>query len=150
MLKCFSLISGLSINLSKSHLLGVGVPFETVNIAAENLGCSTMRIPFKYLGIMVGNNSSKVQAWDDIIAKVKARLSNWKLKTLSVGGRLTLLKSVLGSTPIYAMSIYKCPKAVLHVLESLRRKFFMAFIVMKENFYGLAGRKVSRLRKTGV
>nr|GFA79139.1 RNA-directed DNA polymerase, eukaryota [Tanacetum cinerariifolium] len=31
-----------AINLSKSHLLGVGVPFETVNIAAENLGCSTM------------------------------------------------------------------------------------------------------------
>nr|GFC15269.1 RNA-directed DNA polymerase, eukaryota, reverse transcriptase zinc-binding domain protein [Tanacetum cinerariifolium] len=51
-----------SINLSKSYLLGVGVPFETVNIAAENLGCSTMRIPFKYLGIMVGNNSSKVKA----------------------------------------------------------------------------------------
>ncbi|GJR03803.1 RNA-directed DNA polymerase, eukaryota [Tanacetum coccineum] len=63
-------------------------------------------------------------AWEDTIGKLKARLSNWKLKTLSVGGRLTLLKSVLGSTPIYNLSIYKAPKSVLHSMESLRRNFF--------------------------
>ncbi|GJZ18944.1 RNA-directed DNA polymerase, eukaryota [Tanacetum coccineum] len=73
---------------------------------------------------MVGGNSSTLQAWDDTIGKLKARLSNWKLKTLSVGGRLTLLKSVLGSTPIYNMSIYKVPKSVLQTMESIRRNFF--------------------------
>ncbi|GJV25458.1 RNA-directed DNA polymerase, eukaryota [Tanacetum coccineum] len=93
-LHCFSLLSGLSINLKKSNLLGVGVRSEYVKDAAVNLG------------------------------KLKARLSNWKLKTLSVGGRLTLLKSVLGSTPIYNLSIYKAPKSVLHSMESLRRNFF--------------------------
>ncbi|GKB17478.1 RNA-directed DNA polymerase, eukaryota [Tanacetum coccineum] len=67
---------------------------------------------------------STLQAWDDTIGKLKARLSNWKLKTLSVGGRLTLLKSVLGSTPIYNMSIYKVPKSVLQTMESIRRNFF--------------------------
>nr|GEV52936.1 RNA-directed DNA polymerase, eukaryota [Tanacetum cinerariifolium] len=46
-------------------------------------------------GVMVGGNSSTIKAWDDTIGKLKARLSNWKLKTLSIGGRLTLLKSVL-------------------------------------------------------
>nr|GEW30494.1 RNA-directed DNA polymerase, eukaryota, reverse transcriptase zinc-binding domain protein [Tanacetum cinerariifolium] len=52
------------------------------------------------------------------------RLSIWKLNTLSVRGRLTLLKSVLGSTPIYNMSIFKVPKSVLNLMESLRRNFF--------------------------
>nr|GEV78368.1 RNA-directed DNA polymerase, eukaryota [Tanacetum cinerariifolium] len=70
-LQCFSLLSGLKINLKKSHLLGVRLPSEVVHDAAENLGCSTMKTPFKYLGVMVGGNCSKVQAWDDTISKVK-------------------------------------------------------------------------------
>ncbi|GJZ90557.1 RNA-directed DNA polymerase, eukaryota [Tanacetum coccineum] len=123
-LHCFSLLSGLNINLKKSHLLGVGIANEVILAAAENLGCATMKTPFKYLGVMVGGNCVKVQAWEDTISKVKARLSNWKLKALSIGGRFTLLRSVLGSTPIYNMSIYKMPNSVLHMLESIRRNFF--------------------------
>ncbi|GKD35771.1 RNA-directed DNA polymerase, eukaryota, partial [Tanacetum coccineum] len=105
-------------------MLGVGVRSEHVKDAAVNLGFLTMKTPFKYLGVMVGGICATSQAWEDTIGKLKARLSNWKLKTLSVGGRLTLLKSVLGSTPIYNLSIYKAPKSVLHSMESLRRNFF--------------------------
>ncbi|GJS44955.1 RNA-directed DNA polymerase, eukaryota [Tanacetum coccineum] len=65
-LHCFFL-SGLSINLKKSYLLGVGIQSEDVNVAALYFGCSTMKTPFKYLGVMVGGNSSTFQAWDDTI-----------------------------------------------------------------------------------
>ncbi|GJU14768.1 RNA-directed DNA polymerase, eukaryota [Tanacetum coccineum] len=123
-LHCFSLLFGLLINLKKSNLLGVGVRSEYVKYAAVNLGCLTMKTPFKYVRVMVGGICATSQAWEDTIGKLKARLSNWKHKTLSVGGRLTLLKSVLGSTPIYNLSIYKAPKSVLHSMESLRRNFF--------------------------
>nr|GEW11377.1 RNA-directed DNA polymerase, eukaryota, reverse transcriptase zinc-binding domain protein [Tanacetum cinerariifolium] len=98
---------GMSINIHKSHILGVGIPDNTVSEAASLLGCAILKTPFKYLGIMVGGNMSLTKAWDDTICKLKKRLSKWKLKTLSIGGRLTLLKSVLGSTPIYNMSIFK-------------------------------------------
>ncbi|GJU44340.1 RNA-directed DNA polymerase, eukaryota [Tanacetum coccineum] len=123
-LRCFSLLSGLSINIKKSHLLGVGIPASYVNEAASSIGCSVMKAPFKYLGVMVGGNASLVKAWDDTINKLNMRLSKWKLKTLSIGGRLTLLKSVLGSTPIYNMSLYKVPKTVLNSMEAIRRNFF--------------------------
>ncbi|GJY92876.1 RNA-directed DNA polymerase, eukaryota [Tanacetum coccineum] len=123
-LRCFSLLSGLSINIKKSHLLGIGVPSSRVKPAAESLGCSVMSTPFNYLGIKVGGNMSMVNSWGDTVDKLKKRLSKWKLKSLSIGGRLTLLKSVLGSTPIYYMSLFKVPKAVLNQLEGMRRNFF--------------------------
>ncbi|GJW56219.1 RNA-directed DNA polymerase, eukaryota [Tanacetum coccineum] len=108
----------------KSHLLGVGIPNDSIAIAASTLGCSVMKTPFKYLGVMVGGNMSNIKVWDDIIRKLNSRLSKWKVKSLSIGGRLMLLKSVLGSTPIYWMSLYKVPKSVLASMEAIRRKFF--------------------------
>ncbi|GJR04001.1 hypothetical protein Tco_0526985 [Tanacetum coccineum] len=73
---------------------------------------------------MVGEYSSRIKAWDDVILKLRSRLSKWKVKTLSIGGRLTLLKSVLGASPIYNMSIFKVPTGVLKVMESIRSRFF--------------------------
>ncbi|GKD52184.1 hypothetical protein Tco_1281160 [Tanacetum coccineum] len=67
---------------------------------------------------------SRIQSWDAIVRKMEARLSKWKMKTLSIGGRLTLLKAVLGSMSIYHMSIFKVPMKVLHRMESIRCHFF--------------------------
>nr|GFB03262.1 RNA-directed DNA polymerase, eukaryota [Tanacetum cinerariifolium] len=53
-LRCFSLISGMSINIHKGPILGVGIPDNTVSEAASLLGCAILKTPFKYLGIMVG------------------------------------------------------------------------------------------------
>nr|GEZ05531.1 RNA-directed DNA polymerase, eukaryota [Tanacetum cinerariifolium] len=145
-LHCFSLLSGLKINLKKSHLLGVGVPTPTVMVATATIGCSVMETPFNYLGIMVGGDMSLIKSWDDTVSKLKSRLSKWKLKTLSIGGRFTLLKSVLGFTPINSMSLYKVPKAVLHSMEAIRRNFSMAFKTMKGKLHGLSGPRCLRLK----
>nr|GEW96729.1 RNA-directed DNA polymerase, eukaryota, reverse transcriptase zinc-binding domain protein [Tanacetum cinerariifolium] len=75
-------------------------------------------------GTKVGGSMSQVQAWKEVVDKVKSRLSKWKMKTLSIGGRLTLLKSVLESMPIFHMSTFRVPSSVLHMLESIRSYFF--------------------------
>nr|GEV16750.1 RNA-directed DNA polymerase, eukaryota [Tanacetum cinerariifolium] len=75
---------------------------------------------FSILGVMIGDCMSRKHAWDETIQKLHARLSNWKVKTLSIRGRLTLLKSVLGASPLYNMSIYKVPKGVLNEMETIR------------------------------
>ena len=41
-----------------------------------------------------------------------------------IGARFTLIKSVLGSMPIFHMSIFKAPSSVLQKLESIRSHFF--------------------------
>nr|GEW39882.1 RNA-directed DNA polymerase, eukaryota [Tanacetum cinerariifolium] len=78
-----------------SQVLGVGIPCSIVMQAASSIG------------VMVGECMSRHQAWDDTVLKLRSRLSNWNVKTLSIGGRLTLLKSVLGASPLYNMSIFK-------------------------------------------
>nr|GEZ49059.1 RNA-directed DNA polymerase, eukaryota [Tanacetum cinerariifolium] len=40
------------------------------------------------------------------------------------GGRLTLLKAVLGASPLYNMFIFKVPKGILNSMEAIRSKFF--------------------------
>ncbi|GJY61398.1 hypothetical protein Tco_0462055 [Tanacetum coccineum] len=61
---------------------------------------------------------------DPQVDEVSSRLSKWKLKLLSIDGRLTLLKSVLTSIPLYHMSIFKVPIGVLNHLESIHQNFF--------------------------
>nr|GEV19426.1 RNA-directed DNA polymerase, eukaryota, reverse transcriptase zinc-binding domain protein [Tanacetum cinerariifolium] len=73
---------------------------ESVGQVVQHTGLSVITI--MVLGIWL--RSAEL---NEAISKMKKRLSRWKLNTLSVGGRLTLLKSVLGSTPIYNMSIFK-------------------------------------------
>nr|GEW59747.1 RNA-directed DNA polymerase, eukaryota [Tanacetum cinerariifolium] len=123
-LKCFSLALGLNINIQKSQVLGVGVPHSLVEQAADMIGCPVLSRKFCYLGVMVGESMSRKAAWVDTLHKVQSRLSKWKVKTLSIGGRLTLIKSALGASPLYNMSIFKVPKGVLKTLEAIRSNFF--------------------------
>ncbi|GKD10486.1 hypothetical protein Tco_1190171 [Tanacetum coccineum] len=99
-LKCFGEASGLKVNLSKSRIFGVGVDVEEVAVVASSFNCSHDSLPFAYPGLPVGKNMNFYDAWGDVIDRVCNRLSGWKAKTLSIGGRLTLIKSVLGRESI--------------------------------------------------
>ncbi|GKA03662.1 hypothetical protein Tco_0676443 [Tanacetum coccineum] len=55
---------------------------------------------------------------------VNCTLSKWKVKLLSIGGRSTLVKAVLGSVGIYYMSFFKVPESILSDIERLRAKYF--------------------------
>ena len=123
-LECFYYASGLKINMCKSKIMGVHVDDTKVKNAASKLGCLILKIPFLYLGTKVGRSMSCVHEWKEVVDKVRSRLLRWKMNMLSISGRLTLLKSVLGSTPIFHMSIFKVRLSVLQVLESIRSHFF--------------------------
>ncbi|GKE31925.1 RNA-directed DNA polymerase, eukaryota, partial [Tanacetum coccineum] len=120
----FQFHKGLKINIHKSKLMGVGVASDEVESVARIVGCSTFSSPFTYLGVKMGGFMSRIKSWDEVKCNLTSRLCKWKIKTLSIGVRLTLLKYVLSSMPLYHMFIFKVPMGVLKNMESMRRNFF--------------------------
>ncbi|GJS61600.1 reverse transcriptase domain, reverse transcriptase zinc-binding domain protein [Tanacetum coccineum] len=123
-LKCFEEVAGLKINLNKSKIYSVGVERGELDTMAHFMRCSVGEVPFTYLGLPVGVNMRRVSAWNEVIERFKSRLSEWKAKAMSFGGRLTLVKSVLGSLPLYYFSMFCVPSNVINALERVRKNFF--------------------------
>ncbi|GAU35790.1 hypothetical protein TSUD_56670 [Trifolium subterraneum] len=90
-------------------LVGVNIPESWLGEAASALRCRVGKIPFIYLGLPVGGDPRRLGFWEPVLARLKNRLSGWKSRFLSFGGRLVLLKSVLTSLPVYALSFFKAP-----------------------------------------
>nr|GEZ14506.1 RNA-directed DNA polymerase, eukaryota [Tanacetum cinerariifolium] len=120
----FYLASGLKINMHKSNIYGVGVSNEDVSSMSRDSGCASGSFPLMFLGLPIGSNMSRINNWKPLIDRFHSRLSSWKANLLSIGGRLTLIKSVLGSLGIYYLSIFKAPELVLKDLERSRASFF--------------------------
>ncbi|GJX60749.1 RNA-directed DNA polymerase, eukaryota, reverse transcriptase zinc-binding domain protein [Tanacetum coccineum] len=129
--------------------MGIGTSQEEVDVAANVIGCNTFSSPFNYLGVKVGSSSSRSNFWDEVIAKLSSRLSKWKIKMLSIGGRFTLNKAVLSSLPIYLMSIYKTPVGVLRKMESIRRRFFNGADINENKMSMIGWEKIMVSRKKG-
>lgn len=62
----------------------------------------------------------KKPLWDSVLKRLERRLSSWEGRYLSMGRRVTLIKSVLSSIPIYFLSCFKCPKGVLRRVEKIQ------------------------------
>ncbi|GJU85441.1 reverse transcriptase domain, reverse transcriptase zinc-binding domain protein [Tanacetum coccineum] len=116
--------SGLKINLNKSKLYGVGVTLDEMDIMARYMGCSIGESPFLYLELPIGLSMRRVNTWRSVVEKFKRRLTEWRSKTMSFGRRMPLIKSVLGSLPLYYFSMFRVPSCVIKQLESVRRDFF--------------------------
>ncbi|GJU81535.1 reverse transcriptase domain, reverse transcriptase zinc-binding domain protein [Tanacetum coccineum] len=118
-LDCFHDVSGLKINLDKSRLFGIEVSPEEVFSIKRSVNCS------------------------------HGRLSSWKANMLSIGGRLTLVKSVLGSLPLYYLSLFKAPTSVNFTLESIRRRFFWGFKDNEKKMVWVSWQKIMSSTKNG-
>jgi len=61
-----------------------------------------------------------ISEWSKIEERFEKKLSCWKAKYLSYGGRLVLLNSVLSSLPMFMMSCF----GVLKNFDHFRSRFF--------------------------
>jgi len=124
LLYAFELASGLKINFHKSELFCFGTAQENIEIYTELFGCKAGDFPINYLGIPIHFKKHRNCDWGKIEEHFEKRLSRWKGKHLSIGGRLILINSVLSSLPMYMMSFFYVLKGVLKKLDYFRSRFF--------------------------
>lgn len=122
-LRCFEMTSGLKINFYKSKLVSLEIEEREIMRLAGLLNCKVQRVPFIYLGLPVGGNPRRLGFWDPVVAKLRGRLTQWRQKTLSFGGRLTLIASVLSSIPLFYLSFFRLPRGVLNKCNHIMRAF---------------------------
>lgn len=87
--------------------------------------------------------------WAPLIEKFRSKLSKWKAKSLSIRGRLTLCKSVLGALATYFFSLYKAPEKVLQELERIRMNFFWGGSMEKRKVAWISWKKILGPKESG-
>ena len=73
----------------------------------------SLALPVKYLGIPMHVRKLCNNDWKVIEQRIEKKLSSWKGKHMSVGGRLVLINSVLSSLAMFMISFFEIPKGVL-------------------------------------
>lgn len=119
----FEKVSGLSVNYAKSNLFYMGKIAGKGERMASLLNCQIGKLPFVYLGLPFAYGKLSKKDWDPLVAKLQKRLSSWNARSLSFGGRLTLINSVLTDLPLYFISFFKLPKWLVKKINSIRARF---------------------------
>ena len=108
--------------MAKSEISPVEEVDEIYEMAVE-LGCKVGQLPSTYLGLPLGAPNKAGYVWDGVEERMRWKLALWKRQYLSKGGRITLIKSILASMPLYQLSLFRMPKVVARRLEKLQRDF---------------------------
>ncbi len=77
-----------------------------------------------YLGIPMHFRKLSNNDWMVIEQRIERKLSSWKGKHMSVGGRLVLINCVLSSLAMFMISFFEIPKRVLQKIDYYRSRFF--------------------------
>jgi hypothetical protein len=151
-LRSFKIVFALKVNFHKSKLYGVNLDDSFLRALSSFLHSEVDSTPFRFLGIPVGANLRRRATWSPILDSLKKRLCAWNGRNLSIGGRVTLIKSILSSLPLYFFSFFKAPVYVLKELVSIYSKKILVggavWIVVK--CVGLVGIAFVNLKRKDV
>ncbi|XP_020703005.1 uncharacterized protein LOC110114460 [Dendrobium catenatum] len=115
--------TGQRINVSKFQIFfGKVVGYSTKKKITRLFGYKNVK-EMSYLGIKLSLNRLKLADFQDLLSNVMDRLNAWGKKTLSLGGKITLISSSLLSMPNFLVTHSLLPKKLLYEVEKLCRNF---------------------------
>lgn len=92
-------------------------------MAERQLGMERTNDFGKYLGVPIISDGQNKRAFSLIVEKIRAKLSGWKSRSLSVAGRLMLINFVTSAMPTHLMQCTLLPAKICHELDKINRDF---------------------------
>ncbi|CAN1299175.1 Putative ribonuclease H protein At1g65750 [Linum perenne] len=77
----------------------------------------------RYLGVPILHEKVTSHTYQDILDRIDKKLAGWKVKTLSLVGRVTFAQSVLAAIPAYAMQTLVLPVNMCEEIDRRIRNF---------------------------
>ncbi|CDP19251.1 unnamed protein product [Coffea canephora] len=131
------------VNAGKSTLLmPARMSEEHIRLVETTLGFHRQSFPIKYLGVPLVRGRMGTTVFDPLLAKLRARLFRWSSKLLSTGGKIVLIRHVLGSIPLYLLQAIDPPKTVVVALGRICNSFLWDSSVDSKRLHWAAWEKL--------
>ncbi|KAL9659106.1 hypothetical protein QQ045_021149 [Rhodiola kirilowii] len=120
----FCTISGQKLNPSKSNIIfPSSFPNERKTEIIRISRFVEGDLPIQYLGAPLFRGRARIDMFSHLVEAVSARIGGWMKRFLSMGGRVTLVNSVLNAIGIHNMMVLPVPITILNRLSSLMANF---------------------------
>ncbi|XP_020683953.1 uncharacterized protein LOC110100685 [Dendrobium catenatum] len=104
---------------------------------------------FTYLGTKVALRRLKISYFQLIVEKALNMLNVWGGKLISLAGKITLVKSVLLSYPIFHTALSLVPKKILYEVEKACRDFIWSKSECKKGMHYVSWEMMCKPKKLG-
>jgi hypothetical protein len=142
--------SGQLVSTAKSSI------FFSPNTAVEEratictiLDIMTEALNDKYLGLPAMVGVDRTDSFQFLVDRVCKRISGWKEKILSSGGKEVLLKAIVQAIPAYVMSVFKIPKQICKGITTAMSNFWWGDGADRKRMHWLAWWKMCVPKQQG-
>ncbi|XP_019257785.1 PREDICTED: uncharacterized protein LOC109236002 [Nicotiana attenuata] len=147
-LTIFEAVSGLHVNWRKSLIFPVN-EVTAIQRLTGVLGCTVGTLPTTYLGLPLGSKNKSLDIWSRVLERCEKRLAKWKSQYISLGGRVTLVNSVLDALPTYMMSLFPIPTKIEKRINVMRRNFIWQGNKEKGGYHLVNWKVLTQAKKSG-
>jgi hypothetical protein len=142
---------GQLVNFDKSKLYTGAMTTTRQNMLAQLSGFAVGTLPFQYLGCPIFQGKPKRIHFQSIVDRIKVKLATWKGVSLSIMGRVQLVKSIVHGMLVYSFHIYRWPIRLLKMLDRwIKKNLFGVVIFIVEKYAQFLGIRFVYLGKAVV